>query len=139
MFISHCCKIRLKSAVSSGRHLRLRESLREAEGILLRRNEHIDAVVTWANERWHDLEMGTLFAFDETWANRAWGDLDLFATIDSNDMASNTLQAVQNLTSPREKFSECGVHLVIPESEWDHHGMQSLGLERWRNRVQDVD
>ena len=48
-----------------GRHLRLRESLREAEGILLRRNEHMDAAATWANERWHDLEMGTLFFFDE--------------------------------------------------------------------------
>jgi hypothetical protein len=83
--------------------------------------------------------MGTLFAFDENWANRAWDDLELFATIDSNDMAYNNLQAVQTLASRREKLSECGVHLVMPESEWDKHGMQSLGPQRWRNRVQDVD
>jgi hypothetical protein len=111
----------------------------EAEGILLRRNEHMDAAATWANERWHDLEMGTLFAFDENWANRAWTDLELFATMESNDIASNNLQAVRNSVSRREKLSECGVHLVMPESEWDKHGMQSLGPQRWRNRAQDVD
>ncbi len=83
--------------------------------------------------------MGTLFAFDENWTNRAWDDLELFATIDSNDMAYNNLQSVQTLASRREKLSECGVHLVMPESEWDKHGMQSLGPQRWRNRVQDVD
>jgi hypothetical protein len=54
-----------------GRYLRLWESLQEAEGILLRQNEHMDAAATWANERWHDLEMGTLFAFDDNWVNRA--------------------------------------------------------------------
>ncbi len=27
----------------------------------------------------------------------------------------------------------------MPESEWDKHGIQSLGPQRWRNRVQDVD
>ncbi len=77
--------LRARRNRSIGRHLRLRESLREAEGILLRRNEHMDASATWANERWHDLEMGTLFAFDKNWANSAWDDLELFATIDSND------------------------------------------------------
>jgi hypothetical protein len=62
----------------------------------------MDAAATWANERWHDLELGTLFAFDESWANRAWNDLELFATIDSNVMAYNNLQTVQNLASRRE-------------------------------------
>ncbi len=62
--------LRARRNRSSGRHLRFRESLREGEGILLRRNEHIDAAATWANESWHDLEMGTLFAFEDNWANR---------------------------------------------------------------------
>jgi hypothetical protein len=59
--------------------------------------------------------------------------------MDSNDMAYNNLQAVSNLASRREKLSECVVPLVMPESEWDKHGMQTLGPQRWRNRVQDVD
>jgi hypothetical protein len=54
-------------------------------------------------------------------------------------MTHNNLQTVQNLASRREKLCECGVPLVMPESEWDQHGMQSLGPQRWRNRVQDVD
>jgi hypothetical protein len=99
---------------------------------LARRNEHMDAAATWANERWHDLEMGTLFAFDENWANRAWTDLELFATKESNDIVSHNLQTVRTPVSRREKLSECGVHLVMPESEWDKHGMQSLGPQRWR-------
>jgi hypothetical protein len=83
--------------------------------------------------------MGTLLAFDENWDNRAWTDLELFATMESNDIASNNLQDVRNPVSRREKLSVCGVHLVMPKSEWDKHGMQSLGPQRWRNRVQDVD
>jgi hypothetical protein len=85
--------LRARRRRAIGRYLRLRESLQEAEGILLRYNEHMDAAATWANERWHDLEMGTLFAFDDNWANRAWHDLELFDTMDSNDMAYNNLQA----------------------------------------------
>ncbi len=54
-------------------------------------------------------------------------------------MAYNNLQSVSNLPSRREKVSECVMPLVIPESEWDKHGMQKLGPQRWRNRVQDVD
>jgi hypothetical protein len=131
--------LRARRTRAIGRYLRIQESLQEAEGILLRHNEHMDAAATWANERWHDLKMGTLFAFDDNWANRAWTDLELFATMESNDIASNNLQAVRNPVSRREKLSECGVHLVMPESEWDKHGMQSLGPQRWRNRVQDVD
>ncbi len=46
---------------------------------------------------------------------------------------------MRNPVSRREKLSECGVHLVMPESEWDKQGMQSLGPQRWRNQVQDVD
>ena len=131
--------LRARRTRAIGRYLRIQESLQEAEDILLRRNEHMDAAAAWANERWHDLEMGTLFAFDANWANRAWDDLELFATMDSNDMAYNNLQAVKNLASRQEKLSECGVRLVMPENEWDKHGMQSLGPQRWRNRVQDVD
>ncbi len=92
--------LRVRRNRSSGRHVRLRESLREDEGILLRHNEHMDASATWANERWHDLEMGTLFAFDENWDNRTWDDLELVTTIDSNDMGYNNLQTVQTL--PRD-------------------------------------
>ncbi len=109
--------LRARRSRAIGRYLRLRESLQEAEGILLRRNKHMDAAVTWANERWHDLEISTLFAFDDNWANRAWHDVELFATMDSNDMAYNNLQAVSNLASRREKLSECVVPLVMPESE----------------------
>jgi hypothetical protein len=57
----------------------------------------------------------------------------------SNDMAYNNLQTVSNLASRREKVSECVMPLAMLESEWDKHGMQTLGPQRWRNRVQDVD
>jgi hypothetical protein len=59
--------------------------------------------------------------------------------MDSNDMTYNNLQSVSNLASRREKVSEYVVPLVMPESEWDKHGIQTLGPQRWRNRVQDVD
>jgi hypothetical protein len=83
--------------------------------------------------------MGTLFSFDENWANRAWTDLELFATMESNDNASYNLQTVRNPVSQREKLSDCVVPLVMPESEWDRHGMQTMGPQRWRNHVQDID
>ncbi len=63
--------LRARRTRAIGRYLRIQESLQEAEGILLRHNEHMDAAATWANERLYDLEMGTLFAFDDNWANRA--------------------------------------------------------------------
>jgi hypothetical protein len=59
--------------------------------------------------------------------------------MDSNDMAYNNLQDVSNLVSRREQASGCVVPLVMSESEWDKHGMQTLGPQRWRSRVQDVD
>ncbi len=122
-----------------GRYLRIQENLQEAEGILLRRNEHMDVATTWANEHCHDLEMGTLFEFDENWANRAWTDLELFGTMESNDIASNNLQTVRNPASQREKLSDYVVSLAMPESEWDRHGIQTMGPQRWRNHVQDID
>ena len=131
--------LRARRRRAIGKYLRIQESLQEAEGILLRRNEHMDAAATWANERWHDLEMGTLFAFDENWANRAWTDLELFTTMESNDISSNNLQAGRNPVSQREKLSDCVVPLAMPESEWDRHGMQTMGPQRRRNHVQDID
>jgi hypothetical protein len=119
--------LRARRRIAIGRYSRLQNSLQEAEGILLGCNAHMDVSASWANERWDDLEMVTLFAFDENWANRAWNDLELFATMESNDIAYNTLQAVRNPVSEREKLSDCVVPLAMPESEWDRHGMQKLG------------
>jgi hypothetical protein len=64
---------------------------------------------------------------------------ELFATMESNDIAHSTLQAVRNPVSQREKLSDCVVPLAMPEREWDRHGMQKFGPQSWRNQVQDVD
>jgi hypothetical protein len=55
----------------------------------------------------------------------------------SADMISKRVHySLLTKTGPTEHG---GVHLVMSESEWDKHGMQSLGPQRWKNGVQDVD
>jgi hypothetical protein len=43
--------LRARRTRDIGRYLRIQESLQEAEGILLIRNENMDVADTWANER----------------------------------------------------------------------------------------
>ncbi len=59
----------------------------------------------------------------ETWVNEHWDDL----------------QTVRNPVSQREKLLVFVMTLAIPESEWERHGMRTLGPQRWRNHVQDID
>ena len=57
--------LRARRRIAIGRRTTFRESIQASEKILLGRNAHMDPMDTWANERWHDLQMGVLFAFDE--------------------------------------------------------------------------
>ena len=56
--------LRARRRIAIGRRTTFRESIQAAEKILLGRNAHMDPMATWANERWHDLQRGVLFAFD---------------------------------------------------------------------------
>ena len=86
----------------------------------------MDPMATWANERWHDLQMGVLCAFDEEWANRTCNDLEFFATMTSKESASAHVQSKSDLGMLRTTISDV-LPLDMPESEWERRGIQKLG------------
>ena len=107
--------LRARRRIALGRRTTFRESIQAAEKILFQRNAQMDPMATWANERWHDLQIGVLFAFDEEWANRAWNDLEFFDSMDSKESASAHGQSESNLgllrsahVRPPDIPMECG-------------------------------
>ena len=59
--------------------------------------------------------------------------------MESKESASAHVQGKSDLDLLRETMSERVLPLDMPESECERREMQTLGPQRWRNQVQDVD